>query len=410
MVGRFNCRCRGMTLLDIFSIMSSLKSQCLKISRRVNILLLMTGFLCGGSEGLAVAAAGSITSVTVGESVLFPVSPEGEHSYCVNLIFRSIPIVTWYSETNDSYVHNQYKNRISIRDAGSVWLNTVRLSDSGLYQIKIQYISGDLRPPTYSDFHLQVFEPVSSPSITVECLGNNISLSCFSSQGSEVTYSWETLSPYGNDSCVHLGQRMECYSTLLSESITYRCTAKNPVSRASSDPVDLAVCPVQGPKGFLCGGSEGLAVAAAGSITNVTVGENPVSSPNITVECKRDSISLSCSSSQGSEVTYSWETLSPCSNESCIRFGQTIEMDSFLQAESVTYRCTAQNPVSRASSDPMALQGCSTQGAKGNQKEQTSSNGPGHHVCFPSDSRATDLPCTALYSCDKPRSLWWKTS
>ncbi|KAG7457112.1 hypothetical protein MATL_G00243030 [Megalops atlanticus] len=229
--------------------MNSLKSQCMKISRWVNVLLLMIGFLCGGSEGLAVAAAGSITNVTVGESVLFPVSPEGNHSYRVELIFTSFPIVTWYSETKESYIHSQHEDRISIPDAGSVWLNTVRLSDSGLYQIKIQYSSGGIKPPTYSDFHLQVFEPVSSPTIRAECLGNTISLNCSSRQGSEVTYSWETLPPCDNDSCVHLGQMVECYPTLLSESISYRCTAKNPVSRATSDPVNLEICSVQGTRG-----------------------------------------------------------------------------------------------------------------------------------------------------------------
>ncbi|XP_036410777.1 SLAM family member 5-like [Megalops cyprinoides] len=221
------------------------------ISRQVfavNALFHLMGFLCGGSEELAVAVAGSITNVTVGESVLFPVSPEGENSYKVNLNFRSSPIVTWYSETNDSYFHNQYKDRISIHDAGPIYLNTVQLSDSGLYQIKIQYSSGDFRPPTYSDFHLQVFEPVSSPTITVECLGNNISLSCSSSQGSEVTYSWETLPPCSSESCIHFGQTIEMDSFPQAESVTYRCTAQNPVSRASSDPMALRGCSTQGAK------------------------------------------------------------------------------------------------------------------------------------------------------------------
>ncbi|KAG7457108.1 hypothetical protein MATL_G00242980 [Megalops atlanticus] len=172
-----------------------------------------TGFLCGGSEGLAVAAAGSITNVTVGESVLFPVLSDGGHSYIVDLIFRSMSLFTWYPETKYCHFHNQYKDRISICDNGSICLNTVRLSDSGLYQTKIVYSSGDLKPPKHSDFHLQVFEPVSRPTITAECLGN-ISLRCSSSQGSKVTYSWETLPPCGNDSCVQLGQTIEINSFL----------------------------------------------------------------------------------------------------------------------------------------------------------------------------------------------------
>ncbi|KAJ8357058.1 hypothetical protein SKAU_G00198520 [Synaphobranchus kaupii] len=93
-----------------------------------------------------------------------------------------------------SEVREQYKGRISIGN-NSVWLNKLHLSDSGLYQVKIDRRSGGFKPPEYTDFHLQVFEPVSKPNITTENLGDNVSLSCFSSQGSEVTYSWETLPP-----------------------------------------------------------------------------------------------------------------------------------------------------------------------------------------------------------------------
>ncbi|KAJ8362379.1 hypothetical protein AAFF_G00376070 [Aldrovandia affinis] len=85
-----------------------------------------------------------------------------------------------------------------------------------------------------------VFESVSKPNITAECRRNNISLSCSSIRGNEVTYCWETLPPGGNNSCLHLGQTMEIYPLPPSES-----TAKNPVSRATSDPFDLRVCPIQ---------------------------------------------------------------------------------------------------------------------------------------------------------------------
>ncbi|KAJ8358099.1 hypothetical protein AAFF_G00034040 [Aldrovandia affinis] len=104
--------------------------------------------------------------------------------------------------------------------------------------IKTNYMSV-LKPPKVSRCHLQVFERVSKPNITVECRRNNISLSCSSIRGNEVTYSWETLSPGGNNSCLHLGQTMEIYPLPPSESTTYTCTAKNPVSRATSDPIDL---------------------------------------------------------------------------------------------------------------------------------------------------------------------------
>ncbi|KAI1883814.1 hypothetical protein AGOR_G00235880 [Albula goreensis] len=95
----------------------------------------------------------------------------------------------------------------------------------------------------------KVFELVSKPNITAECLRDNITLSCFSSQGSEVTYRWESLPPCGNDSCVHLGQTMEIHPLPPSESTSYVCAAQNPVSKATSDPVHLGVCSIPWPPG-----------------------------------------------------------------------------------------------------------------------------------------------------------------
>ncbi|KAJ8248657.1 hypothetical protein COCON_G00233860 [Conger conger] len=96
----------------------------------------------------------------------------------------------------------------------------------------------------YTDFHVQVFEPISKPNITAECLGNNVSLSCFS-QGTNVTYSWETLPPCGDDSCVRLGQTIHP----LPPSTTFTCTAYNPVSKASSVSTHLEKCSTRGLQG-----------------------------------------------------------------------------------------------------------------------------------------------------------------
>ncbi|KAG9333762.1 hypothetical protein JZ751_010275 [Albula glossodonta] len=204
----------------------------------------------GWTEETVVAAAGSTTKVTVGERVLFPVSPEGNQSVIIDMIFNYTLIVSWSSHLKDSYKHDLYKDRFDIMEDGSIYMNNVQLSDSGLYHIVTRYISEN-KPEKHSRFHLQVFEPVSKPNITAECLRDNITLSCFSSQGSEVTYNWETLPPCGNDSCVHLGQMMEIHPLPPSEPTSYVCAAQNPVSRATSDPVDLGVCSIQQLKGLL---------------------------------------------------------------------------------------------------------------------------------------------------------------
>ncbi|XP_035279604.1 SLAM family member 9-like isoform X2 [Anguilla anguilla] len=217
--------------------------RAFKTSRRIHAeVMLLYIIVCqyGCSEGVAETATGSNITVKVGESITFPFSAEGNQSYTADLLFKTFTIVTWIPP-QFIHVREQYKGRVSIGNH-SIWLNNSRLSDSGLYQVKTKYRSGGFKPPEYKYFHLQVFEPVSKPNITAECLGSNVSLSCFSSQGTAVTYSWETLPPCGNDSSVHLGQAIYLQLHSLSPPTTYTCTAHNPVSRATSDSVDLEMC------------------------------------------------------------------------------------------------------------------------------------------------------------------------
>ncbi|KAG9331604.1 hypothetical protein JZ751_018633, partial [Albula glossodonta] len=207
-----------------------------------------TMYQCGWTEGVVVAAAGSITNVTVGERVLFPVSDEGmSHNYAIKLKFNSTTLFSWSSRLNVSDVRDSYKHRIGILQNGSIYMNDVQLNDSGVYLSETHDKSG-FKSTKSSNFHLQVFEPVSKPNIAAECLNGSISLSCFSSEGSEVTYSWETLPPCGDDSCVHLGATVEIHPS--SESTAHTCTAQNPVSRATSDPIDLGVCSIHQPPGI----------------------------------------------------------------------------------------------------------------------------------------------------------------
>ncbi|XP_035276943.1 uncharacterized protein LOC118229253 isoform X2 [Anguilla anguilla] len=171
--------------------------QAFRMSRRIYAeAMLFCIIVCryGCSEGVAETATGSTIKGRVRESITFPFSAEGNQSYSVDLLFNNtFKIVTWYPQPF-IHVREKYKGRVSI-GSDSIWLNKLSLSDSGLYQVKIEYTSGSFKPPEYTYFHLQVFEPVSKPDITAECLGSNVSLSCFSSRGTEVAYSWETLPP-----------------------------------------------------------------------------------------------------------------------------------------------------------------------------------------------------------------------
>ncbi|XP_064194874.1 T-lymphocyte surface antigen Ly-9-like isoform X13 [Anguilla rostrata] len=217
--------------------------QAFRMSRRIYAeAMLFCIIVCqyGCSEWVAETATGSNITVKVGESIMFPFSAEGNQSYSVYLLFNTFKIARWHFP-EIIFVREQYKGRVSI-GTDSIWLNNLSLSDSGFYQVKTKHGSGGFKPPEYKYFHLQVFEPVSKPTITAECLGSTVSLSCFSSQGTAVTYSWETLPPCGNDSCVHMGQPIDLQLHSLSPATTYTCTAHNPVSRATSDSVDLEMC------------------------------------------------------------------------------------------------------------------------------------------------------------------------
>ncbi|XP_064176062.1 T-lymphocyte surface antigen Ly-9-like [Anguilla rostrata] len=229
--------------------LQTMTTQCraFKTSRRIHSeVMLLYIIVCqyGCSEWVAETATGSNITVKVGDSIMFPFSAEGNQSYTADLLFNTFTIVTWHFPDMSSFVREQHKGRVSIGN-DSIWLNNLSLSDSGLYQVKTKYESGGFKSPEYTYFHLQVFEPVSKPNITAECLGSNVCLSCFSNQGTEVTYSWETLPPC-NDSCVHLGQAVDLQLQALSPSTTYTCTAHNPVSRTTSDSVDLEMCFLQG--------------------------------------------------------------------------------------------------------------------------------------------------------------------
>ncbi|KAJ8262762.1 hypothetical protein COCON_G00152190, partial [Conger conger] len=217
-------------------------TQCqpFKMSRRICIeamLLCLIVCQCGWCE--VVEERGATFRVKVGDSISFPVSAESDHIYTVYHIlrkdtFKRFAILRLHHQSLVD-VKEPYRGRVSI-DNNSIWLHKLNLSDSGPYEVRTGSIYGG-SIQLYTDFHVQVFEPVSKPNITAECLGNNVSLSCFS-QGTNVTYSWETLPPCGDDSCVRLGQTIHP----LPPSTTFTCTAYNPVSKASSVSTHLEKC------------------------------------------------------------------------------------------------------------------------------------------------------------------------
>ncbi|XP_041038012.1 natural killer cell receptor 2B4-like [Carcharodon carcharias] len=89
----------------------------------------------------------------------------------------------------------------------------------------------------------------------------------------------------------------------------------------------------------------------------------PVSKPLITINCSATIITLSCSVSRGTNVTFLWEkslsgAINTADNGAELVLGHVSEHEQYL------YRCIGENPVSNASSDPSIIKQCNRKNAK----------------------------------------------
>ncbi|XP_029105988.1 SLAM family member 5-like [Scleropages formosus] len=206
----------------------------------VNVFLHIIVYLFVRSHGQVLGVSDSTSYMKVGESVQFPFTPIENHNYKVELVFNfSVVVVLWLPKISFLQTHVHYKERVNIQD-NIISLERLQLSDSGFYDLNMGYFTGPQAQK--KRLNLQVLEPVSKPSVTVDCQSGNLTLSCSSSEGSDVTYSWEILPPCGNSCFVQQGSVMEMKVKDGKGKKNYTCTAQNIVSRESSEPLDLDVC------------------------------------------------------------------------------------------------------------------------------------------------------------------------
>uniref|UniRef100_A0A3B3Q895 Ig-like domain-containing protein n=1 Tax=Paramormyrops kingsleyae TaxID=1676925 RepID=A0A3B3Q895_9TELE len=204
-------------------------------------------YLCWGSQGQPTESAPSVTNVTVGGSFQFPFIPDGNQSYRAELKFNSTVLIATWIFQSPPFINVNYEGKVKILE-NLIQLDNVQLSDSGFYDVNIDYLSQSTSQPIR--FILQVYEPVSKPNITAECLGSSVTLTCTSSQGTNVEYSWETAPPCGESCLVHLGPVVQIPFSDTRDSIYYKCTAWNEVSNETSNPLEPNLCPTQQPAGF----------------------------------------------------------------------------------------------------------------------------------------------------------------
>ncbi|XP_041035951.1 uncharacterized protein LOC121273032 isoform X2 [Carcharodon carcharias] len=184
----------------------------------------------------------TITNVTTGEQVLFPIQYQSTDKYDVTFSLkfpRTFKISTWKSNNRKKLhiVHPLYQHRVAIyRDF--VVLNDVHVNDTGEYEIHIDYYGTELKNRDESTFRMKVFEPVSEPVIAIlrNCVSSpNIILNCSVSNGTNATIHWEKVSLSGvlNETYDERLLIIDCITE--EDQYVYRCIAKNPVSNATSN-------------------------------------------------------------------------------------------------------------------------------------------------------------------------------
>ncbi|XP_078420550.1 hepatic and glial cell adhesion molecule-like [Cetorhinus maximus] len=190
----------------------------------------------------------TITNVTAGEQVLFPIQYQGTDKYelTFSLKFpRTFKILTWKSSNTKKLhiVQPLYQHRVTIYK-DFVALNDVHVNDTGEYEIHIDYYGTELKNRDESTFRMKVFEPVSQPVIAILCKSEsspNIILNCSVSNGTNATIHWEKVSLSGVLNETNDGRLLVIDSVTEKNQYVYRCIAKNPVSNATS--IDFTVSP-----------------------------------------------------------------------------------------------------------------------------------------------------------------------
>ncbi|GCB80413.1 hypothetical protein scyTo_0018109 [Scyliorhinus torazame] len=224
----------------------------MKCSNSLNVdIFRLTSVFCffGACGGRILARPETITNAPAGEQVLFPIQYNGTDQYDVTFRLKfpvSFKIFTWKSEHPEKLhiVHPLYKHQVGI-DRDFVMLNDVQVDDTGEYEIHIDYYGAELKNRDESTFRMQVFEPVSQPVTVIH--GNyvssqNISLNCSVSNGTNVIIHWVKVSISGDHHEIYDGTVLVIDCVTEEEQYVYRCIAENPVSNATSNPVNIDLC------------------------------------------------------------------------------------------------------------------------------------------------------------------------
>ncbi|GCB68932.1 hypothetical protein scyTo_0013896 [Scyliorhinus torazame] len=90
----------------------------------------------------------------------------------------------------------------------------------------------------------------------------------------------------------------------------------------------------------------------------------PVSKLLVTITCSNINVTLSCTVSNGTNVTFHWEKQSLSGAINRIHNGAELVIDIVNEQEQFIYKCVAENPVSNATSAPWTMKECNKEPSK----------------------------------------------
>ncbi|XP_055521466.1 uncharacterized protein LOC129715620 [Leucoraja erinacea] len=153
---------------------------------------LHTAALCRAGTA---ATAGSITTIPVGGTVMFPILHHSQERFEVAMgrVHPDLAILAWKSDSPEYpyMVRPSYRNRVRFRRDTFIELRAVRPGDQGTYEVQTNYLGKELRDRDREHFELRVIEPMSTPTVEVSHNSSHLTLNCSTTSGCPVTYRWE---------------------------------------------------------------------------------------------------------------------------------------------------------------------------------------------------------------------------
>ncbi|XP_055522286.1 uncharacterized protein LOC129716439 [Leucoraja erinacea] len=158
----------------------------------LRVIGLHTAALCRAGTA---ATAGSITTIPVGGTVMFPVLHHSQERFEVAMgrVHPDLAILAWKSDSPEYpyMVRPSYRNRVHFRRDTFIELRAVRPGDQGTYEVQTNYLGKELRNRDREHFELRVIEPMSTPTVEVSHNSSHLTLNCSTTSGCPVTYRWE---------------------------------------------------------------------------------------------------------------------------------------------------------------------------------------------------------------------------